>query len=365
MSDRSRIEWTDATWNPIVGCTPISAGCDHCYAARMAKRLAGRCGYPKDWSKPTLRDHALGEPFRWRKPRRIFVCSMGDLFHPGVQPEHRMSVFNVMRHVPRHTFMVLTKRPENITPDLIDFPPNVWLGVTAENQEMADERIPELLRVNAPVRFVSAEPLLGPLDLSEWLRETTTIHISADVEGMIRNRHFAGLTGEDGRELTESEAQDELFALHARGVKYISAGGCDSFDPQTGCPGHKNPPKLGWVIVGGETGPGARPMHPDWVRSIRDQCQTAGVPFFLKGWGEWYEAPPRGQREGFPWFDTAKGEAGKPKAFFVHLDGTMHCFTDAARDEPGKPAVMVRVGKRRAGRLLDGREWNEIPEVTG
>jgi len=304
MSDRTRIQWCDATWNPIVGCSPASEGCAHCYAARMAKRLAGRCGYPRDFSEVTTRQHVLGQPCSWKRPRRIFTCSMGDLFHPGVRPEDRMSVFNVMRSCQRHTFLVLTKRPQEITPDLLDFPSNVWLGVTVEGPATL-RRLDALARVEAALRFVSFEPLLGPVgDLGPWLNGTTTMHIRADVEGMLRNRHFDGLAGENGRKLTMREAQDELFKLHAQGVKYISAGGCDSFDPQTGCPGHKNPPRVGWVIVGGETGPGARPMHPDWVRSIRDQCQEAGVPFFFK------------------------------------QDGPKH------------------------GRLLDGREWNEFPEVT-
>ncbi len=248
MSDRTRIQWCDATWNPIVGCTPVSEGCAHCYAARMAKRLAGRCGYPKDFSEVTTRQHVLGQPCSWKNPRRIFTCSMGDLFHERVNPADRFSVFNVMRGCPRHTFLVLTKRPELISPS-IEWPSNVWLGVTVENQEMADARIPMLLKVEAAVRFVSIEPLLGPVYLPVVL-----------------------------------------------------------------------PVWISWVIVGGETGPGARPMHPDWVRSIRDQCVTAGVPFFFKHWGE----------------------------YCVTCDSTK----------------MVRVGHKMAGSLLDGREWDEFPEVS-
>jgi protein gp37 len=219
----------------------------------MAKRLAGRNGYPEDFSQITLRQHVLGQPCSWKLPRRIFVCSMGDLFHWDVRPDWRASVFNVMAHCPQHTFMVLTKRPENI-PDGLVFPPNVWLGTTAENQEMADKRIQMMPKVKASVRFLSLEPLLGPVDLSRWIG--------------------------------------------------------------------------GLVIVGGETGPGARPMHPDWVRSIRDQCQAAGVPFFFKGWGEWGQCPY-----------CKKGE------YCVTCDSTK----------------MVRVGRRAAGRLLDGREHNEFP----
>jgi protein gp37 len=225
----TRIEWCDETWNPVTGCAPISEGCDNCYAQRMANRLRGRYGYPAE--KPfrvTWHADRLAKPERWRRPRRIFVCSMGDLFHGDVRVEWIDKMLAVMAECPQHTFMVLTKRAMNIESKLYgEAPcrflgaggclPNLWLGVTAENQFRADKNVAELLKIPAALRFVSAEPLLGPVDL-------------------------------------------------------VSAG--------------LRPMNIDWVICGGETGPGARLVHPDWVRSLRDQCVAAGVPFFFKGWGD-------------------------------------------------------------------------------
>jgi len=246
MSANSKIEWTETTWNPVTGCTKISTGCKNCYAERMAKRLqaAGVEKY-RNGFEATLHPNELERPLRWRKPRMIFVCSMSDLFHDDVPDDFIRSVFEVMQQASLHTFQVLTKRAERMA-DLLTrpdwpLPPNVWVGVTAENQAMADRRIPHLLRIHrASVRFISAEPLLGPIDLDR---------------------------------------------------------ACCTFDQYA--------VGIDWVIVGGESGPGARPMQPEWVRDIRDQCQAAGVPFFFKQWG-----------------------------------GT---------------------NKKKTGRLLDGRTWDEMP----
>lgn len=235
----TKIEWVTnpngtmgETWNPVTGCTPKSEGCQNCYARRMSKRLAGRCGYPKDDPfQVTLHPERLEEPLRWKKPRQVFVCSMSDIFHPDVPDEYIARVWETMNNASQHTFIVLTKRPQRMKEflsrlgwyihDRENEPAearwggkytlkNVWIGVTAENQARADERIPVLLQIPAAKRFVSVEPMLGPVDLSYFINS------------------------------------------------------------------------LDWVICGGETGPGARPMHPDWVRSLRDQCQKAGTPFFLK-----------------------------------------------------------------------------------
>lgn len=278
----TKIEWADAVWNPITGCTPISEGCANCYAKRMANRLKGRAGYPADDPFRVTIHNRFDEPLRWRKPRRVFVCSMGDLFHDDVPHSALDRIFSEMILEYEHTFLVLTKRPERMLeyfnsaslfrnifdPNIRLLPsPNLWIGVTAENQARAEERIPILLQIPAAVRFVSIEPMLGQVDL---------------------RRAFG----------TEGPRQT-----------YIE--------------------QLDWVICGGETGPGARPVHPDWVRSLRDQCQAAVVPFFFKQWGEWG-----------PYISA-------PDHFMVkYWDNGI---------------VSLKTGKKLSGRLLDGREWNEFP----
>jgi len=247
MADNTKIEWCDASWSPITGCTPISEGCAHCYAKKMATRLKGRFGYPEDDPfKVTFHPDRLTHPLKWKKPKRIFVCSMGDLFHKDVSYRWIDQVFLMPVLCPQHTFLILTKRPDVMAFYLqdrmlpgrlvpkhlqriqwllqIQWPlPNVWLGVTAENQKTADERIPILLQIPAAVRFVSIEPMLGPIDLNK-------------------------------RELLIDKSR----------FKYTVGNYLD------------------WVITGAETGPGARYMNPDWARDIRDQCKQANVPFFIK-----------------------------------------------------------------------------------
>ena len=253
----TKIEWTDETWQVTTGCSPVSTGCRNCYAARMAatrlkhhpryRGLAamatpGRFGWT---GEIRLNHNVLDQPLHWKKPRRVFVASMGDLFHKDVPDKFIHQVFDIMAEAQQHTFQVLTKRPDRMKkwfleiyaqwPGREDPFPNVWLGVSVENQAAADERIPLLLQIPAEVRFVSCEPLLGPVDLSEWLRE--------------------------------------------RRGGYFPIG----LPRQQPClPSNWHQPPLDWVIVGGESGPGARPMHPQWPRNIRDQCQAAGVPFFGK-----------------------------------------------------------------------------------
>ena len=225
----TKIEYVTETWNPVTGCTPVSEGCTNCYAERAAaNRLAGRYGYPpKPYHfKVTLHPDRLEQPLKWRKPRRIFVCSMGDLFHEDVKRDFIYDVYVAMKNAPQHIFLILTKRPAQMKHWVDTVRPrswplsNVWLGVTAENQARADERIPVLLSIPAAVRFVSIEPMLGPVDL--------------------------GYT----------------FA-----PAYIEAGG---------------KPALDWVILGAETGPSRRAMLPRWARDVKEQCVAAGVPFFLK-----------------------------------------------------------------------------------
>jgi protein gp37 len=310
---KTKIEWTEYSWNPVTGCTPASEGCQNCYAKRMANRLAGRCGYPADDPfRVTLHPEKLEEPLKWKKPRRVFVCSMGDLFHEQVPDEYIAKVWEIMNNASHHTFLILTKRPQRMKDflarlgwyihDRDGYPmeavldeggkytlKNVWLGVTAENQQRADERIPILLQIPAAVRFVSIEPMLGPVDLSL----------------------------SDGVDLSMSVGT---------GLKPGKSYLINSLD---------------WVICGGESGSGARPMHPDWVRSLRDRCQAAGTPFFFKSWGEWAEHKER-----------------YGGGLFIKLDGSLGCQGDYWEDN----AVAVRkVGKKKAGRLLDGRTWDEIP----
>lgn len=235
MATSSSIEWTETTWNPLSGCTKISPGCKHCYAERMAKRLQAM-GQPryKNGFQLTLHKDALDEPFRWKKPRLIFVNSMSDLFHKDVPVSFIKSVFKVMNECPQHQFQVLTKRGDRLQEisDQLSWSKNIWMGVTVESAAYLS-RVDNLRTVPAHTRFLSVEPLLGPI------------------------------------------GEMNLKGIH-------------------------------WVIVGGESGPGARPMNPAWVRKIRAICRKQKVAFFFKQWGG--------------------------------------------------------VQKSKTGRLLDGREWNQLPE---
>lgn len=219
----TKIEWTESTWNPVTGCTPISPGCANCYARRMATRLAGRCGYDKDHPfQITSHDDRYDEPLHWKKARMCFVCSMGDLFHEDVPVGCQVGVYETISDdaAQHHTFQILTKRPQNMDDfhhdEVVGALPNLWLGVTAENQPCADERIPILLGIPAAVRFASLEPLLGPIDL-------------------------------------------EHAHLDAPGGAFLD-----------------------WVIVGAETGPGRRWCDSRWASDVVKQCHTASVPVFVK-----------------------------------------------------------------------------------
>jgi len=231
---KTKIEWSEMVWNPITGCTPISPGCLNCYALRMSKRLAGRYGYPEapDNFRVTLHPARLNEPMKWKKPRMIFVCSMSDLFHDDVPDTFIEEVFWIIEENFQHTFQILTKRPERMCEfmnkgghSFKTLPiPNLWLGVTAENQKCADERIPWLLKTPAVVRFVSAEPLLEPIDFSKPL-------------------------------WAYAEKENHAFPFNTM---------------------------LHWIIVGAETGPGKRPMQNEWAEDILTQCDHAKIPFFFK-----------------------------------------------------------------------------------
>lgn len=323
---KTSIEWADRVWNPVVGCTPVSEGCRNCYAQALHNRrhqafLEGKrmpVQYAMPFDQVQLLPGRLDQPLHWKKPARVFVNSMSDLFHEDVPDDFIWSVFSVMAVAERQQFLILTKRPqrmmdylrqwektfvtdshfESINIFLHSWPlPNVWLGVTAENQKSADERIPLLLQTPAAVRFVSVEPMLGAVDI----------------------HHYFPHNFQPGDAKYGWENQCSVIAPD--GLRHC------------GYPPDQHPrPGINWVICGGESGPGARPMHPDWARGLRDQCQAAGVPFFFKQWGGWVSEYPQGV------------SMANRKQTFVH----------------GRE--FYRVGKAMAGRMLDGQEWNEFPE---
>ncbi|WP_066918427.1 phage Gp37/Gp68 family protein [Methylobacterium sp. CCH5-D2] len=365
MADHTAIEWTDATWSPLrarnratgaVGwhCEHVSPGCQRCYAEafnaqRLGTRLPFKPGHRAD-VEHFLDSRMLVEPLRWRRPRRIFVCSMTDLFGAWVPDAMIDQVFAVMALSPRHTFQVLTKRSARMrdycarrdergrhpsmtdaalmaatgcwnTPalDLRAWPlPNVWLGVSAEDQARANERVPDLLATPAAVRFVSAEPLLGPIDFEAM----------PFAEGDPRHR-WSALTG-----------QAILHATGSFGRPDFTVRMCSPLKPH-----------LDWIIVGGESGPKARPMHPVWPRRIGDACAATGVAFLFKQWGAWV---PRGpESRGYPLVE------GVPTLRLTDA-GADGSVLGAAGDNP---VWMQRIGKKAAGRRLDGRLHDAMPEV--
>lgn len=409
MSDHSSIEWTDATWNPVTGCTKVSEGCRNCYITRTPPfRMQGRRWDRSGLGATTgvrLHEERIGQPLRWRKPRRVFVCSLADLFHDDVPDGHIARVWDVMGQCPQHTFQILTKRParmrswltrwadttgdaerdgQHLPPmprgpeavratytsgrahlfaDMLDsmgdppkgyaYPlydwmegqrfwpsvlPNVWIGTTVEDQQTANRRIPILLGTPAAVRWISAEPLLGPIYFANVLD--------------------LGQIGHSGRHHGDGSpgCPRELHHHH---------------DPQCEFP-------IDWVVAGGESGPGARPMNPVWLRILRDRCVAAGVPFLFKQWGEWSPAPWKLGRE--------PGETDDAYRARSDAEGATHAFTgDFYRDgdgrdvegfmelshrpwscergptTPGGAVGMRRAGKKVAGRVLDGRTWDQYP----
>ncbi|TGE35910.1 phage Gp37/Gp68 family protein [Desulfosporosinus fructosivorans] len=337
---KTKIDWADAVWNPTTGCSKVSAGCANCYAEREWKRLSANpmtAYFGRKFNDVACHPERLDQPLRWKKPRRIFVNSMSDLFHEDVPDEFIDEVFAVMSDAGQHTFIILTKRPDRmkryLSPDnprytaskvfrLTKEPSgkfdcdlhwpliNVWLGVSVENQEAADERIPLLLQTPAEVRFISAEPLLSEINISRYLKWPICKH-----------------WGQDGNPRDYGKYHWEKQALVGEGW--------------TG---------LDLVITGGESGPKARPMHPDWVRSLRDQCQTAGTKFFFKQWGEWIKLPFK-----------ALGGSG---AIGCWSPGRSFSSGEACNESVYPGTInMKRVGKKVAGRLIDGRTWDELPEV--
>ena len=333
MSDKTGISWANATWNPITGCAKVSQGCKNCYALRDWARLAANpktIYHGREFTDVRCHPERLDQPLRWTRSRLIFVNSMSDLFHEDVPDDFIDKVFAVMGLSGKHTFQVLTKRPERMkaymasraksveyferaaremgytfkfefdgkTHGTLSWPlPNVWLGVSVENQETADERIPLLLQTPAAVRWVSAEPLLGPADLPGLFFYGT--ERTGGVEPLRKHRH----------------------------------------------------PLIDWVVVGGESGPKARPMNPDWARSLRDQCAEAGVPFFFKQWGSWEPVARSGA------VDALITMPGQNKDLWAWPGATKDCW----RSGP----VSVRVGRNGVSEALDGREHKEYPKPDG
>lgn len=285
MTENSKIEWTDHTFNPWVGCTKISPACDNCYAEGWARRT----GQGNLWQGELRRtsDANWQQPIKWNRKAaeagrraRVFAASLADVFDNQADPQWRSDLFALIEATPALDWLLLTKRPQNVRKMIwpkwdSGMPENIWLGTTVENQAEADRRIEHLIDAPAAVRFLSCEPLLGPVNLFDWI----------------------GPWGERGQ-------------LQA-------------------------PPMLDWVICGGESGPGARPMHPDWARDLRDQCAAADVPFFFKQWGDLVTE------------DQSPLDITLPGISY-HLLGD---------NEP----AFFRVGKKAAGRMLDGKQWNLPP----
>lgn len=309
MSENSKIEWTDTTWNPTTGCTKVTPGCDNCYAERIVERFHGKGSF----AVVTRSEPKLWAPFKWRKPRKVFVNSMSDLFHDQVPDNFIVQVFSVMARTPQHTYQLLTKRHgrmrsllsrpafqnavSSLAPEAAWPLRNLWLGVSVEDQKRADLRIPALLDTPAWIRWLSCEPLLGPVDI-------------------------------------------------------------DTADGGASCDGG-----IDWVVVGGESGHGSRPMHPEWARSLRDQCTSSDIPFFFKQWGEWAPMAPL-DREGRFVFSGGHSLAD---------DGTL--YEPGALAWPDGPRVgealradhnrahltaMYRVGKKAA----PGTSFRPLPAVS-
>ena len=376
-SSNSPIEWTDASWNPVRGCSRVSEGCRHCYAERVAYRFSGT-GKPYEglvrlgkqgpvWTGVVrLIESALAEPLGWRVPKKIFVNSMSDLFHESLPDAAIDQVYAVMLLTPWHTHQVVTKRPERAARYLNDptlysrvleaatkvraarrwlkhgpckerldnigisnpatHPPRwIWLLTSVENQATADERIPHLLRCPAAVRGASYEPALGPVDFSRWLLRPGDLRVG-----------FACDECRSGSVAVDEDGCCATCGADARSV-----------------------PGLDWIIAGGESGPGARPPHPKWFQDARDQVKAAaGAAFFFKQWGAWQ-------------WGSAAGRTG----LIVLSDGSTCATTKTACEEHARriggheawsrlsPNVMTNVGKKLAGRLLDGVEHSAFPQV--
>lgn len=366
MAENTKIEWTDHTFNPWIGCTKVGPGCDHCYAENLMDKRMGVAIWgpgnervrtkPANWKMP-LRWNAQADAFMAQHGRRqrVFCASLADVFDNAVDPQWRADLFGLIQQTPNLDWLLLTKRIGNVRGMLAELAhgsdpalslldmmplPNVWIGATIVNQTEADRDIPKLLDVPARVRFLSMEPLLGPVDLTK-LMNPGPLH----QRGAFINALSGGTYG-------EVPATGERLRITHSPLEHID-----------------------WVIVGGESGPGARPMHPDWARSLRDQCEAAGVPFLFKQWGEWKPISQMDEAEHGPLYaskvkaeqhedqgniDDIYGRKCTVPYTVVHMDGSMHEITEPLAFGPGAMQTF-KVGKKAAGRLLDGRTWDGFP----
>jgi len=355
MSTKSKIEWTDATWNPVRGCSRVSEGCRNCYAERQALRFSGRGepyyglvtrgsdGKPHWTGKVDLFEHVLLQPLHWRGAaggsrkrlaglQRVFVNSMSDLFHEGLTDEQIDRVFAVMALCPQHTFQVLTKRAKRM---------REWVEAWAEFWRGGDSG-DHAWRGAMQDRWDAARRPLW-----EYFRRLGDMEREEQVGVRLASLHWPlpnvwlGVSVED-RTAWDERVRD-LKATPAA-VRFVS------YEPALGALGEVDLSGLDWVICGGESGPGARPMHPDWARAARDACQAAGVAFFFKQWGEWE-----------PHVRASDAAASKNQGW-LHAHGMWIGDFDDAHCEGGGWQAMRRVGKRAAGRVLDGRTWDGFPE---
>ena len=354
MSENSKIEWTDHTFNPWEGCQKVGPGCDHCYAETRNARFAG--GTAINWgpSAPRRRTSAANwqQPLRWDKNheaffaqhgrrQRVFCASLADVFDNAVDPQWRVDLLSLIDKTPNLDWLLLTKRIGNANAMLdkaemgvcgkwTNYGPrqNVWIGISVVNQEEADRDIPKLLAVPAAKRFLSMEPLLGPVNLRHLNEDREINEVDCLKPYSWDEEVEQWRDSDDGWK----EQFEDHYAQHP--------------DDLTG-PMHAG---IDWVIVGGESGPGARPMHPAWVRSLRGQCRAAGVPFFFKQWGEWQIASVENGHH--------DSDMARNTAHWVDQAGQMHKPSSIGLDNP---IAMVKVGKKAAGRVLDDRELNEVP----
>jgi protein gp37 len=350
MSDNSKIEWTTNTFNPWWGCSRVSPACRFCYADRDATRY-GHELWRRHGERRMLSEANWARPLKWNRdaeragvPVKVFCASMADVFedHPALT-EPRQRLWGVIESTPWLRWQILTKRPENVAgmaPWGDVWPDHVWLGTSVENQRYASERIRHLLDVPAKVRFLSCEPLLGPVNLWQWLDPSDPC-VDCDVCG-------------------EERFADEIGQGHDRIALYCGERHPDN-SPEGGagwCPGPSAgavPRRIDWVIAGGESGPKARASHPGWFRSLRDQCMHADVPFLFKQWGEWSERGNPDWPLGDAWKNPQRHRWVSPD------DGKVKPFGEFTGNGDMGWAHVKRVGKKAAGRDLDGREWSEFP----